>query len=539
MNLLREIFCGEENFSRRIVRLHAALIPVSVAFVLMFSYSTSPLYNLLGGDSSIFQVVGKYWSQGYLPYVNVFDHKGPLIFFVNMLGYMIHPRTGVAVIQIIALYVSLMFVWRAMSLYSASTAAKIFFMAFALIYHAAHCEEGNHVTEYTLPFLSASAYCFLRTLKNSADGKFYCPPIVGAVYGVGFGACVLIRTSDAAQICCEIFLTAIFLLQARDFRTLRQNFLSGVAGFAAIVAPFALYFAAHGIFYDALYGTILLNLNYAEHAQIVVTPAIRLLHAAIHHTPLFVMMFVAVVALKKFSSRLLWSGLFIAAAMLLMFLKLRPADNYAMIFLAVAPILFAVLCESSDVLQKIWCAPKVSSVRLGMKVAGIFVVIHVCIMATFVKSVLLAEDSAAEIFFTAYSKRAELLNVNERENILRLRDMIPEAERSSFACWAGFCSGSHWILRADMLPRERFFMNNGLLAKMDPNVRAEFFGNVRRDYPLWIIYGVSPDRNFDEPPKFLDEDVELERLLAERYTLRGEVYIWPQLMKLYRLKSAQ
>lgn len=76
-------------------------------------------------------------------------------------------------------------------------------------------------------------------------------------------------------------------------------------------------------------------------------------------------------------------------------------------------------------------------------------------------------------------------------------------------------------------------------ADFNPNVRAEFFGNVRRDYPLWIIYGTDPDRNFDEPPKFLDEDVELEQLLAERYTLRGEVYIWPQLMKLYRLKSAQ
>lgn len=538
MNVCREIFCGGENFSRRVIFLHIALILTSVLFVLTFSYSTSPFYDLLGGDSAIFQVIGKYWYEGYLPYVNVFDHKGPLIFFVNMLGHAIHPRTGVTVLQIISLYISCLFVWRTMDLYSSNIWQKILFMLFTLIYYAAHYEEGNHVTEYTLPFLSASAYLFLRTLKNSVDEKFFCPPSIGFVFGLGFGACVLIRTSDAAQICCQTFLMTIFLLQAREFKNLLQNFLSFCAGFTVIVAPFAVYFAAHGIFYDALYGTLLINIKYAHQTATHLPMILRIIYGIIHFLPLFVMIIAAALALRQNpKSRLLWSGLFIGAAIAFMLIELRTSDQYAMIFLAVAPILFAVLCEGSDTLRKIWFAPKFSLVRLCMKVAGIFVVIHFCIMASFVKSVLLAEESTTKIFFTAYSKRAELLNSSERENILRLRDMIPEAERSSFACWAGFCTGSHWILQADMKPRERFFMNNGLLARMDPKVREEFFGNLRRDYPLWIIYGTDPDRNFGEPPKFLDEDVELEQLLEERYTLRGEVYIFPQLMKLYRLRN--
>lgn len=196
MKFLRKIFDGE-------VILHAALILTSCLFVYVFSYSTSLRYDLLGGDSAIFQVIGKYWAQGYLPYVDLFDlfdHKGALVFLINALGYAIYPRAGVMVPQIICLYLSSLFVWRAIELYWRGNVVKIFFLALTLIYYATHYQEGNHVTEYSVPFLSAAAYCFLRSLKENTF-----PPLYGFVYGLGFGACFLIRLSDAAQICCQVF----------------------------------------------------------------------------------------------------------------------------------------------------------------------------------------------------------------------------------------------------------------------------------------------------------------------------------------------
>lgn len=166
MKFIKEIFLGEERiFTLNVIFFHVALILMSFAFVYVFSYATSFGYNLLGGDSAIFQVVGKYWTQGYLPYVDLFDHKGPLLFLINAIGYMIYPPSGVMVPQIICLYLSCLFVWRAMSLYSSSH-WRIFFMLFTLIYYAAHYEEGNHVSEYALPFLSVAAYCFLLVLRK-------------------------------------------------------------------------------------------------------------------------------------------------------------------------------------------------------------------------------------------------------------------------------------------------------------------------------------------------------------------------------------
>lgn len=44
---------------------YSSLLLASLLFVLVFSVSTSPIYhNYWGGDSAIFQLIGKYWAIG-------------------------------------------------------------------------------------------------------------------------------------------------------------------------------------------------------------------------------------------------------------------------------------------------------------------------------------------------------------------------------------------------------------------------------------------------------------------------------------------
>lgn len=209
-NFVKDLFFGADRKSpSNLILFNVAMILVSFLFVYTFSYSTSFGYHLLGLDSAVFQVVGKYWAQGYLPYVDLFDHKGPIIYLANAIGYAIYPRAGVMIPQIIFLYLSCLFLWRSLDLFSSSNIKKIFFALFMLIFYAAHYEEGNHVEEYSVLFLSATTYCFLRSLKENRFAQFY-----GFVYGLCFGGCFLIRLTDSAQICCEVFFD-------RDFSSAR------------------------------------------------------------------------------------------------------------------------------------------------------------------------------------------------------------------------------------------------------------------------------------------------------------------------------
>ena len=64
------------------------LFIISALFVLIMSYSTSPLYPYyFGGDSAQFQTIGKGWSKGMIPYKDMFDHKGPIIFLLICLVF--------------------------------------------------------------------------------------------------------------------------------------------------------------------------------------------------------------------------------------------------------------------------------------------------------------------------------------------------------------------------------------------------------------------------------------------------------------------
>ena len=135
IDLIREIFSGSKSF-------HAAIFLASVLFVFLFSMSTSPLYNSLGDDSAIFQAVGRGWTEGLLPYVDLFENKGPLIFFVDAIGYMIYPRSGILLLQVPMMYLSLLFAWRSLGLFL-SGKAKVAAALFTLVYYVPYALDGN------------------------------------------------------------------------------------------------------------------------------------------------------------------------------------------------------------------------------------------------------------------------------------------------------------------------------------------------------------------------------------------------------------
>ena len=90
----------------------AACAAVSAALVFLCS-STSPLFSIMSDDSSIFLVVGKYWREGWLPYRDLWDSKGPFLFLVNAIGYSITSSPlGVALLQVVFMSATLFFTYK-------------------------------------------------------------------------------------------------------------------------------------------------------------------------------------------------------------------------------------------------------------------------------------------------------------------------------------------------------------------------------------------------------------------------------------------
>ena len=298
---------------------HIALILTSVAFIYVFSYSTSPRYDFLGDDSAIFQAVGSSWAQGYLPYVDLFENKGTLIFLIDALGYAIYPRVGIMLLQIPAMYVALLFMWRTLGLYL-SGKMRLAAMAVMLIYYASYYLDGNRTEEWSMPFLSAAMYFFLRGLKNSQWS-----PYVGLIDGIGFGACILLRATNAMPLCCCVLLSAIFLIRDGKLKLLRQNVLSFCAGVAVMLLPFAM-----------------LNFAYTTNSEPYPLNEAFILYIIVAFVPLLLIVALSLSIILKDTHRLTLSGIFIGGAMLLLMVKLRPYIGYCVLIVPTMPLMFII-----------------------------------------------------------------------------------------------------------------------------------------------------------------------------------------------------
>ncbi len=151
---------------------------VATIYPLFFSLSTSPLYEKLfyersffGNDSAVFLMLGKLLKNGYVPYKQFFDHKGPVIYIIECIGQMIYNgRPGIFLIQIVFLFCSLCGIYKLARLFTGKIGGNIIIvcsLAILTIYY----DGGNLIEEYCLPFLIWSFYFIIRFLVKNEQHR--------------------------------------------------------------------------------------------------------------------------------------------------------------------------------------------------------------------------------------------------------------------------------------------------------------------------------------------------------------------------------
>ena len=129
-------------------------IPISFIFTLLYSWSISPLFLGDGIDSSIFKTIGLGMTQGKLPYVDLFDHKGGLFFMIQALGFAIAPgRWGQFLVQVLFMSATLIILFKTAELFLKQCHAFLATLA-ALMLYILFMESGNQCETYMLPFTS-------------------------------------------------------------------------------------------------------------------------------------------------------------------------------------------------------------------------------------------------------------------------------------------------------------------------------------------------------------------------------------------------
>ena len=452
------------------------LAVVITGFMLVTARVTSPLYpNTYGTDSAYFRYAGKEILRHKTPYIDFWDHKGPVIFFIQAAGALLGTTNRGANLLFIMQTVSLcfcVFLMLEIDRLLHQTERQNFprFLLITLFSLSILFRSGQNLNlteDWSFPFICFSLYLFIRYSVSSGE-KVRHPPVFAFLHGICFGMMTFIRVNNSVSILAGAIVIGIFLLIRKQYKNAFLNLLSGAAGIAFVVIPLLLWFAGRNALAEMIDGTFLYNLRYMGDKVIVRFRS----HAFLQrYLPLIAgaILIILHFARKKRPELTDVLVLTITAANIVMLIRANTFLHYFAIFVPVF-FLILLLCLRRDRRVDWVIALLVFGYFLGMDAIQIPDMIG---------------------------------NTREPRNFQDVKRWIPQEERKS-------------VIAIDITPE--IYLNTGLepisrygafqedFFLVNSEIRREFFDELREKRPLWIIAKCASKKNYPETLEILKAD---------------------------------
>ena len=252
------------DYKKIFLELFVLLIILFMTFIVVMQ---SPLnvFNtpgVSGMDSSVFRSIEMFMSNGLMPYKDLFDHKGPLIYIINYIGQLISYNHGVWYIEIITIFVAILFIYKTARLFC----NRIFSIITTVISSSAlllYFEGGNLTEEYALPFIAISLYIFIDYLKNNKISIFRL-----IICGFSFGAVCMLRINMVSV--WFVFSIAILIksILEKQYKQLFKFIFWFLTGLFIIALPILVWLGVNDAFHDFIYDYFTFNTIYSNDARL-------------------------------------------------------------------------------------------------------------------------------------------------------------------------------------------------------------------------------------------------------------------------------
>lgn len=437
------------------------LLFVSFIFVTLFSYSTSPLYGNIYNhpDSAIFQIIGKYWVDGALPYRDLWDLKGPYIFFVDAIGYfLLDSYVGIYIIQIVNIWITLIFTFCTYRIYFEKNPSLLLTILslFSLSY-TYQC--GNLCEEYLLPFLSLSFFLLLKYLKKVEIQEDYKHPSSYAIiYGIVLGLSLMSRLTNALSGSGAVAVIAITLLLHKSYSNLVKNIVAFLIGFTVSSVPFMVNFYLHDALDLLFNGTLFYPFQYASN------PSKDILGDGIHFyllsfgNSLLLLIISIIIAFRQHQTdvrSIMWF-----CASLLPFIWFCQGNGLGQYGMTVLPLLAVSMIEIK---------------RLSMKKFAIVLVILVV------------------IGFLSKARFAFLMQKYENTSLIAYKTFLKESN-VDYNSFVAYNCNPNFYLAEQVKPAVRFFSLQDFAIGRNEHLRKLIIHSFNEKRPHWILLQYNNDK---------------------------------------------
>ena len=230
----------------------------------LIGLQSSPFYNgITHNDSSVFQIIGNGLLKNKIPYKDLFDHKGPIVYVINALALLINKNIGLYILELILLYIGTIYMYKTSKLMlkpilSLSVCCIYEMLIFIVII------GGNFTEEYEIIFSSIALFYMMKILyqgdiKSKKNWIF-----IGVTFAINF----LIKPSYISIWIAFGIATLIYLIKNRKINELVIGVLYIILGIVIIFIPIIIYMISKNCVNDFLYAYFTLNMKYSKSTMI-------------------------------------------------------------------------------------------------------------------------------------------------------------------------------------------------------------------------------------------------------------------------------
>ncbi len=244
------------------------LAALAFLILVLFGQSLFPFHHYIGYDVTVFKLMGVAWREGYIPYHNFFDHKGPLHYIIQLLAFSISDgKVGLLLLETLNAVAIFELLYRCGKELGAKTWLNLLSLFVGINLFAVLIGSGDTVEEWSLPYQILPLLLAIKYLK----GRYSSTPKLALLCGLCFGATAMIRINDNCTICGIVIGLAIVLLSNKAYKELFACIGYFLIGMIATILPFVVYFYINDALSDMIYCNLTFNLHYKSNPHFSTT----------------------------------------------------------------------------------------------------------------------------------------------------------------------------------------------------------------------------------------------------------------------------
>lgn len=467
------------------------------AIFLLICTKSSPLYPINDWvDSNSFFTMGKGMMNGKVLYKDLFEQKGPLLYFIHGLAYLISNTTflGVYVFEVIFFAVFLYFCNKIINLYYDKKYSYIALpIISAIILNLINFSHGDSAEEFTIPLLVISLYYLLKYFKDEYPNPMKARILL--LNGFLAGCTMWIKYSLLGFWFGWMMMIFISSVINKRFKESIKECIIFLIGMFLATIPWIIYFGINGAIKDWINTYIFINLNsysvdytLAEKIEFVFNKLSINLRVNPIYSPLTIIGLLYILISNKFIKNIIGKISIVIIIFTSIILVYIGGKGYVYYFFIFAPFIIFGILFIIDIIDKLF--GKILNNKVIFIIGIIITVILVPITLRYNHNVYMLKINKEDLFQYKFAK------------------IIEETPNATLLNYGNLDNGLY--LTTAIVPETKYFMVQNIEYKKYPIIMDEQNRYVKDGLTDYVLVRVPPKLNIkDIKPSYIWDKYEL------------------------------